>query len=215
MATNNYIPALKYNWLTKIYNPLIAFTMPEKKFKMALIKQANIKPKQTVLDFGVGTATLSLLVKQEYPEAFLYGVDIDDKILKIAKQKAEEQKIEITLTKYNGEKLPYPDNYFDSVLSSLVFHHLDVNQKQKSLVEINRVLKPNGELHIADWGKPSHVGMRLLFYLVQFLDGFKTTRDNVKGLLPDYMKCSNFNSVEEGKTYNTIFGTLCLYKGLK
>jgi len=210
MATNNYIPALKYNWLTKIYNPLIAFTMPEKKFKMALIKQANIKPKQTVLDFGVGTATLSLLVKQEYPEAFLYGVDIDDKILKIAKQKAEEQKIEITLTKYNGEKLPYPDNYFDSVLSSLVFHHLDVNQKQKSLVEINRVLKPNGELHIADWGKPSHVGMRLLFYLVQFLDGFKTTRDNVKGLLPDYMKCSNFNSVEEGKTYKTIFGKLCL-----
>ena len=215
MKNENYIPALKYNWLTKIYNPLLAYTMPELKFKKSLIEQAKITTNHEVLDFGVGTATLSLLIKDIHKDAVVNGVDVDDKILEIASQKIKEQKAEITLTKYDGLKLPYPNNHFDRVLTSLVFHHLDKNQKSNSLKEIYRVLKPNGELHIADWGKPNHFGMRLVFYLVQFLDGFKTTTDNVKGLLPDYIINGGFKNVETNKSFNTIFGTLWLYKGSK
>ena len=29
----NYIPALKYHWLTKFYDPALSLTMPETKFK--------------------------------------------------------------------------------------------------------------------------------------------------------------------------------------
>ncbi|MBL7936598.1 MAG: class I SAM-dependent methyltransferase [Bacteroidia bacterium] len=215
MENKTYIPALKYNWLTKIYNPLVAFTMPETKFKKALINQANIKPNSVVLDFGVGTATLSILLKKEYSQVKLEGVDVDNKILEIAKQKIKEQDVDVELTQYDGIKLPYPDNYFDRVVTSLVFHHLDREQKENSLKEIYRVLKPNGELHIADWGLSNNVMMRLLFYLVQFLDGFKTTTDNVKGLLPAYIKIGGFKNVEALKSFNTIFGTLWLYKGIK
>lgn len=215
MSKQTYIPALKYNWLTKIYNPLVAFTMPELKFKKALIQQACIGNNHTILDFGVGTATLSLLVKNEHKEAIVNGVDVDDKILKIAAEKIKEQKTEIILAKYDGITLPYPTNHFDRVLTSLVFHHLDKNQKENSLKEIYRVLKPNGELHIADWGKPNHFGMRIAFYFVQFLDGFKTTTDNIKGLIPEYLKNAQFNNVETSKSFNTIFGTLWLYKGTK
>ena len=215
MKNKNYIPALKYNWLTKIYNPLVAFTMPELKFKRALIQQANIENNHKVLDFGVGTATLSLLVKKEHQGAIVNGVDVDDKILKIAAEKIKEKKAEITLTKYDGLILPYPTEHFDRVLTSLVFHHLDKNQKENSLKEIYRVLKPNGEIHIADWGKSNHFGMRIAFYFVQFLDGFKTTTDNVNGLIPEYLKNAQFKNVETLKSFNTIFGTLCLYKGTK
>lgn len=215
MNKTTYIPALKYNWLTKIYNPLITFTMPETKFKTALITQANIKPNSVVLDFGVGTATLSILLKKKYSQVKLDGVDVDNKILKIAHQKIKEQDVDVTLTQYDGVTLPYPDDHFDRVVTSLVFHHLDNEQKENALKEIYRVLKPKGELHIADWGKPKNDVMRLLFYLVQFLDGFKTTTDNVKGLLPKYIKNEGFKDVESLKSYNTIFGTLWLYKGIK
>lgn len=215
MSKPTYIPALKYNWLTKIYNPLLAFTMPELKFKKALIQKACIENNHKVLDFGVGTATLSLLVKNEHQMATVNGVDVDDKILKIAAEKIKEQKTEITLTKYDGLILPYPNNHFDRVLTSLVFHHLDKNQKENSLKEIYRVLKSDGELHIADWGKPNHFGMRIAFYFVQFLDGFKTTTDNVKGLIPEYLKNAQFKNIETSTSFNTIFGTLWLYKGIK
>lgn len=213
--TTNYIPALRFNWLTKLYNPLMAFTMPELKFKKALIEQANIKDDHRVLDFGVGTATLSLLLKKTVPGSSVTGVDVDDKVLSIAKKRIEENKAEIILTKYDGLKLPYPNNSFDRVITSLVFHHLTPEQKHNSLKEIKRVLKQNGELHVADWGKASSALMRLLFYFVQLLDGFKTTTDNVKGLMPAYIENAGFKKVEVKNNYSTIFGTLTLYKAVK
>lgn len=212
MEKREFIPALRFSWLTNIYNPLIAFTMPELKFKSALIKQANILPDHKVLDFGVGTATLSLLLSKKQPDCYIDGVDVDEKILGIAKEKIDEQNAKITLTKYDGLKLPYPDKTFDRVITSLVFHHLDSQQKNNSLLEIKRVLKSDGELHIADWGKSSSFLMRTLFYLVQFLDGFKTTNDNVKGLMPNYIKNAGFFGVKTTMNFSTIFGTLSLYQ---
>ncbi|MDO9001048.1 MAG: class I SAM-dependent methyltransferase [Bacteroidota bacterium] len=214
MDNNNYIPALRFNWLTKLYNPLVAFTMPEAKFKKALIEQAHIEPNHRVLDFGVGTATLSLMIKDTNPLSEVNGVDVDEKILTIAEKKIKKAKAKIFITKYDGVKLPYADISFDRVLTSLVFHHLTAEQKHNSLKEIKRVLKPNGELHIADWGKASSVLMRSLFFFVQLLDGFKTTNDNVKGLLPAYIENAGFKKVEVKKNYSTIFGTLTLYKAL-
>ena len=212
MEKREFIPALRFSWLTKIYNPLIAFTMPELKFKSALIKQANILPDHKVLDFGVGTATLSLLLSKKQPDCYIDGVDVDEKILGIAKTKIDGQNAKITLTKYDGLKLPYPDKTFDRVITSLVFHHLDSQQKKNSLLEIKRVLKSDGELHIADWGKSLSFLMRTLFYLVQFLDGFKTTNDNVKGLMPDYIENAGFFGVKTTMNFSTIFGTLSLYQ---
>ena len=110
--------------------------------------------------------------------------------------------------------MPYSESCFDRVLTSLVFHHLTAEQKHNSLVEIKRVLKPNGELHIADWGKASSILMRSLFFFVQLLDGFKTTNDNIKGLMPAYIENAGFKKVEIKKNYSTVFGTLTLYKAI-
>lgn len=214
MNSENYIPALRWNWLTRLFDPLISITMPERKFKMALIEQAAILPHHRILDFGIGTATLSLMIKETKPSSDVSGVDVDEKILCIAEKKIKKAKAKIFITKYDGVKLPYSDICFDRVLTSLVFHHLTAEQKHNSLVEIKRVLKPNGELHIADWGKASSVLMRSLFFFVQLLDGFKTTSDNVKGLLPSYIENAGFKKVEIKRNYATIFGTLTLYKAI-
>lgn len=214
-SNNNYIPALKFNWLTKFYNPILRHTMPELQFKMALIEQAKIESNHKVLDFGIGTATLSILVKKNKPQSIVSGVDVDSKIIGIAKKKILEAKTEIHIDKYDGLVLPHKVNTFDRVISSLVFHHLDANQKINSLQEILRVLKPNGELHIADWGKPSNTLMRGAFYFVQLLDGFKTTKDHVKGKLPDYICKVGFKEVSERQYFNTIFGTIRLIKAKK
>lgn len=214
MNKDNYIPALRFSWLTKFYNPLVAFTMPEIKFKKALIEQAHIKPEHSILDFGIGTATLSLMIKDTEPLTEVNGVDVDEKVLTIAKEKIKKANANIAITKYDGVKLPYSNACFDRVLTSLVFHHLTSEQKHNSLLEIKRVLKPDGELHIADWGKASSILMRSLFLFVQLLDGFKTTNDNVKGLLPSYIENAGFKKVEIKKNYATIFGTLTLYKAV-
>lgn len=57
--------------------------------------------------------------------------------------------------------------------------------------------------------------MRILFYIVQILDGFKTTKDNVNGLMPDYMIKMGFKNVLELSYINTKIGSYCYYKGNK
>ncbi len=213
--TRNYIPALKYDWLTKVYDPFLQFTMPEKKFKKALINQMNIQPGYYVLDFGCGSITLSLMAAMAHPQAEFLGVDIDEKILTIAKEKMANSGLSMDVQQYDGRKLPYADGSFDRVMSSLVFHHLTLHQKYSSLTEIYRILKPLGEVHIADFGKPANGIQRLGFYGVQILDGFETTKDSVKDLLPQVMEETNFLRVQETESFNTLFGTVRLMKGIK
>ena len=215
MSDTTYIPALRFNWLTKVYDPLIQWTMPEKQFKQDLIEEAGIETEFHVLDFGCGTATLSMMTKSKYPSAFVTGVDVDAEVLAIAQHKLRDFPYPIRLDQYDGMKLPYPDETFDRVISSLVFHHLTPIQKAKALQEIRRVLKFDGELYIADWGKAENSLMRGLFYGVQLLDGFKTTRDNVSGLMPSYLLEAGFLSAKVLKKYRTVFGTLELFRAKK
>jgi len=214
-TTAPYIPALKYNWLTALYDPIVALTTRERTFKKQLITQADLADAQTILDVGCGTGTLACWIKQRYPKAQVFGLDGDQNILLIGEHKARKANIQIQFEQGLSYELPYPDNAFDRVVSSLFFHHLTVTQKGNTLAEILRVLKPGGELHIADWGKPNNILMRILFYLVQLLDGFETTRENVKGLLPSIVKDSGFKAVNEQSEIQTIFGTLTLFSASK
>ncbi|MEK6781129.1 MAG: methyltransferase domain-containing protein [Bacteroidota bacterium] len=210
-----YIPALKYDWLTKIYDPVLQFSMPEREFKTALIDEMRVQTGYQILDFGCGSLTLSIMAAQAYPQAIFYGVDIDDKILSIAERKMKSAAVSVKIQQYDGGKLPYPDNYFDRVMSSLVFHHLTLRQKYDALQEIFRILKPSGEVHIADFGRPANALQRVGFYSVQLLDGFETTKDSVKDALPGAMTENDFSEVQERGIFKTIVGTVRLMKGIK
>ena len=68
---------------------------------------------------------------------------------------------------------------------------------------------------IADWGKAKSRWRRFLFYAVQLLDGFKTTTDNVNGLMPDFIQGAGFFDVVEVDFINTRLGTFSYYKSIK
>jgi ubiquinone/menaquinone biosynthesis C-methylase UbiE len=206
-----FIPALRYDWLTPYFDVIIRRTMPESRFRRALVRQADIQPQQQVLDFGAGTASLSLLAKQLAPESAITGVDIDERISAIARRKVDRAGAAIRIDTYDGTTLPYADDSFDKVISSLVFHHLTRAHKKRALAEIRRVLKPGGELHVADWGKARSVAGRILYLIVQVFDGFETTTDNVNGMLPALIEEAGFVDVEETRTFATVYGTLSLY----
>jgi SAM-dependent methyltransferase len=210
--TAKYIPALRFDWLTSLYDPLLRWGMREETFKRQLIHQATIQPGQRVLDLGCGTGTLTILIKQSVPEAEVVGLDGDPKVLEIAGSKAVRAGLNLRLDQGMAYKLPYPDSSFDSVLSSLVFHHLESDDKRKTMREVYRILRPGGEFYLLDLGRPYKIYGHILSIWDRWLE---RAGDNVKGLLPVMMGEAGFELVEESDYFTTIFGSLSLYRGRK
>lgn len=210
-----YVPALGYSWLTDAYDSVVRLTTREHTFKRALISQTRVAAGHRVLDIGCGTGTLAIWLKHDEPQAEVTGVDGDPRILMIAERKARATQTSIRYDRALSYELPYSDGQFDRVVSSLFFHHLSPGAKRATAREILRVLRPGGELHVADWGVPANALMRVLFVLVQLLDGIRNTQENVSGQLPAIFRDAGFSGVEQRASFATMFGTMALYAASK
>jgi ubiquinone/menaquinone biosynthesis C-methylase UbiE len=211
----SYIPALRFASLTRIYDPVVALTVRERRFKQKLIAQAGLRDRLDLLDLACGTGTLAVRAKQVAPQVKVTGIDADTEILERARQKAGEAAVEIQFDQGFSTSLPYGKSSFDRVLSSLFFQHLAEEDKVATLREVMRVLRRGGELHLADWGKPSGPLMAALSLSIRTLDGFEPTRANLEGRLPDLFATAGLEQIEIGESLRTIYGTLTLYSAVK
>jgi ubiquinone/menaquinone biosynthesis C-methylase UbiE len=109
--------------------------------------------------------------------------------------------------------MPFSNASSNRVVSSLFFHHLTRGEKLSTLAEVRRVLKPGGELHVADRCKPSNAPMRTLFLMLRLLDEFATTRDSVTGTLRELMRAAGYGRVEDTAKFDTPLGTMRPFRG--
>ncbi len=91
-------------------------------------------------------------------------------------------------------------------------HHLTRVDKQRTLREALRVLRPGGGLHVVDFGKPRTPPGYLLSFAARRLE---RASDNIEGRLPEMFRQVGFEQVQEAAHYMTIFGTLTLVQGQK
>lgn len=212
---HKYVPALRFHWLTPYYDFVVDAVTQAGIFRNRLIQQAQFDAEHQILDLACGTGTLAILIKQRFPAVNVTAVDCDGTILSLAERKANRAEVTIQFDRAFAENLPYSDASFDRVVSSLFFHHLTWDDKKRTVGEIYRILKPHGELHVADWGQANNLLMRGLFVPVQLLDGFKNTQDNVSGKLVELFEQAGFAKVVQQQSFNTVLGTMALYSAVK
>jgi len=210
-SQQDYIPALSYRFLTPFFDFIQKYIVGDVRYKSLLIEQANIQPGHRVLDLGCGTGTLAIMAKQAQSAASVAGLDADPDMLKVANYKSAQQNVEVKFDVGFTNELPYPDASFDRVLSSIMIHHLKTPDKEKTAREVYRVLKPGGQLHIIDFGKPVSWYGKLLG---PFLHGFEEANDNIDGKLPEMFGAPGLKTEVTGN-FHTFFGDLAFISGKK
>lgn len=206
-----YIPALSYRFLTPFYDFIQKYIVRDVRYKTLLIGQADIRAGHHVLDLGCGTGTLAIMAKKAQPGAQVTGLDADPEMLKVARNKSDLEAAPVQFDLGFTNDLPYPASSFDRVLSSIMIHHLKTPDKEKTAREVFRVLKPGGELHIVDFGKPVTRYGKLLG---PFLHKFEEANDNIDGKLPEIFGSPGLRTEITGHFW-TFFGDQAFLKGVK
>src|SRR6516164_4945188 len=141
-----YLPAAGSDWALPFYDPFVKLLGGDG-VRRTLLKQADLRPGHRVLDIGCGTGTLVTLVKRVNPDISVVGLDPDPKALTRAKRKGAQAGVSIHFDQGFSDELPYPGASLDRVFSSFMFHHVSAEQREKTLREAWRVLRPGGSLH--------------------------------------------------------------------
>lgn len=205
MTEDRYVPAAGRAGLTRFYDVGVRLTMREKLWRPTVLNAvADVGP-AVVVDVGCGTGALSIPLAQRLPNSRVIGVDGDPDVLAIARAKPGAESVE--WTEALAGSLPLRDGEADVVVTSLVLHHLPLATKREMLAEAHRVLRPGGRLIVADWAAPQDLVASAGFVLLQVLDGFATTNDNRRGLIPDLIVQAGFPEARLLRRVRTALGT--------
>ncbi len=124
---------------------ILNVVIPYQKLLSDLLEILSPKKGELILDAGGGTGNLSVLIKNKGAEVI--NLDFSQEALNIYKKKNPEAKV---LLHNLIEPLPFPDNYFDKIVSNNVLYNIPPEERLKVITEFKRVLKPGGLLVISN-----------------------------------------------------------------
>ncbi len=120
-----------------------------------LLAPAELKPGQTVVDYGCGPGGLALeLARRAGPSGHVHGIDLNKEFAGLARKALAEAGFAASSTVHHvtDDKIPLPDASVDRLICKNVMEY--VPDIAATLREFRRVVKPGGLAHIidSDWG---------------------------------------------------------------
>lgn len=156
-AEREYLPGMGKHFLMPLYDA-VHHVFGLGSIHQEMITLADLRDGHRVLDVGCCTGNLLRYAGRRNRNVDLVGLDPDEKALARAARKARRARLTMRLDRGYAQELPYADDSFDRVFSSLMLHHLDSPSKDAMLAEVRRVLRPDGLLVLADMVLDEHGG---------------------------------------------------------
>ena len=141
-------------WSSGDYNRIAAITVPVSE---ALVRRADPRPGQHVLDVATGTGHAALAAGRRH--ARVTGIDYVPALLDIARRRAAAEDLPVDFVEAIAEDLPFEDHAFDHVVSAIgVMFAAD---HARAAAELVRVTRSGGRIALASWTPTGFIG-RLL-----------------------------------------------------
>jgi ubiquinone/menaquinone biosynthesis C-methylase UbiE len=136
-----------YNKISSVYDVLSERS--EAPMRKAGLQLLNASAGESVLEIGFGTGhTLVSLAKAVGPKGKVFGLDLSDKMVKLAKANLTKAKLleRARLRRGDAAQLPYGDDVMDAVFMSFALELFDTPEIPKVLSECKRVLRTGGRI---------------------------------------------------------------------
>lgn len=122
-----------------------------------------------VLDVGCGTGVFATRMREQLPNARIWGVDLVRSMLDQGKPRWRAHQDDVTPIQGDSERLPFATGAFDVVTCSNSFHHYP--HQDRAVAEMRRVLKPAGRLLLVDGYRDAPYGWFIFDVCVAGIEG--------------------------------------------
>jgi demethylmenaquinone methyltransferase / 2-methoxy-6-polyprenyl-1,4-benzoquinol methylase len=139
----------KYDFL----NHFLSFNI-DKIWRRKSIKCLKKSSPKMILDVATGTGDFAVRIYKSLKPEKIIGIDISEGMLDIGRKKIEKLNLSKTISFQQGdsENINFPDNCFDALTAAFGVRNFE--NLEKGLTEMNRVLKPEGEIIILEFSTP-------------------------------------------------------------
>jgi ubiquinone/menaquinone biosynthesis C-methylase UbiE len=148
----DYYKQQNFHSIENGYDPVTQYALPpnETWVRQSLIDAIQVKHPQRIVDLGCGTGSMALMLQERYPEADIVGVDLSPYMLVMAEHRSQLADVPIVWRHSKAEQTGLPENSFDLVTISLLFHETPPAISQAILREAYRLLRTGGEVLVLD-----------------------------------------------------------------
>lgn len=175
------------------YDPISKFLLlpHEGVIRRQLIAAVCGQPKR-ILDLGCGTGSMTVMLKQAFPQAEVFGVDLSPYMLLVADGKAQQAGLNIQFLQGNAESTKFPDRSFDLITAALLFHETPSAVTENILREVYRLLSTGGEVVVLDGNQQS---LRQMNW-VDRIFGEPYMAEYAAGSINDWLESAGFEPVQ-------------------
>lgn len=116
--------------------------LPDLAYLTRIPEVLEMRSVRTVLDLGCGTGWLSVYLAQK--GFTVTGLEISMHAVKLARQWADKEDLDIHFDVGDIADLPYPDGTFDAVVGNSIFEHFPITVTDVTLKRLKHILVPGG-----------------------------------------------------------------------
>ncbi len=104
-----------------------------------------------ILDMGCGYGRWSGALKERFPDAEVWGIDVGGPLVRFAHMRCRDLGIDVNFAQRLAEDSKFPDDHFDIVTSYIVNHEVPVEFNKQIIAEAYRVTRPGGYFYPLDF----------------------------------------------------------------